>query len=87
MTKAAVIAVVLLGLAAVAGFFGWAFYAMEGAGSWTGGSSAIMTIIVAGALVTGGLAGVLMWLAFYSSRKGYDELPHYDGDAPPGAER
>jgi hypothetical protein len=35
-------------------------------------------MIVAGVLGTGLLTGVLMWLAFYSSRKGYDESPKFE---------
>jgi hypothetical protein len=60
-------------------------------GSWTGGSASLAAIIVLGVLGVGGLTGVLMWLAFYSDNKGYDdppvfELPHHedtdDADAP-----
>ena len=65
---------ICLGLVVMFGFFGWSFYSMRGS-SLTGGSHAIAVMIVVGAVGTGALAGVLMWLAFYSSRKGYDEPP------------
>ena len=62
---------------AVLGFFGWAFYASRAFGSWTGGSTFIAGMIVLGLIFTGGLAAALMWLAFYSSRKGYDDTAHH----------
>jgi hypothetical protein len=65
-------------LAALAAFFGWGFYAMRDFGSWTGGSRAIAIMIGVGAIATGALTGALMWLAFYSSRKGYDEVVKFD---------
>lgn len=74
----AAIVLTVLGLAVMFGFFAWAFYAANRmGGSWTGGSSAIAVMITAGVLGTGALTGVLMWLAFYSSRKGYDETPKW----------
>ena len=77
--KSPLVIVVAIGLTLLFGFFGWAFYAANQLeGSWTGGSSAIAIMIVGGVVVTGGLTGVLMWLAFYSSRKGYDDAAHYD---------
>jgi hypothetical protein len=73
-----------LGVAAVFGFFGWAFYAAAGVSDapWLGGG-ATRILIVAGVVVTGLLTGVLMWLAFYSSKKGYDEPVHFDGHDEP----
>jgi cation transporter-like permease len=65
------ILLIALGLMAVAGFFAWAFWATRG--DWTGGSRAILIAMIAGAVGVGALTGVLMWLAFYSSRAGYDE--------------
>ena len=71
---------VTIGLVLLFGFFGWAFYASNQLGvSWTGGSWVLTLVIVGGVLVTGALTGALMWLAFYSSRKGYDEdAAHFD---------
>ncbi|HEY5071809.1 MAG TPA: hypothetical protein VII63_07225 [Caulobacteraceae bacterium] len=66
----AVVVVVVGGLA-------WALYA-TGALNFRAGSTAIVLIIVGGVLSTGGLAGVFMWLAFYSSRHGYDDSPRFD---------
>jgi hypothetical protein len=53
------------------------FYTMGGF-AWTGGSRAIAVALVAGAVGVGALTGVLMWLAFYSARKGYDDPPTFD---------
>jgi len=56
-----------------AAFTGWAFYTSEGlSGGWES-LGAILPMVIAGLVVVGGLTGVLMWLAFYSSRHGYDE--------------
>ena len=63
-------------LVTVLGFFGWAFYATRSFGSWTGGSTAIAWMIALGLIFTGGLGAALMWLTFYSSRKGYDDTAH-----------
>jgi hypothetical protein len=67
----------ILGVGALIAFFGWALYAMRDFGSWTGGSTAIAIAIVIGAVGTGALTGVLMWLAFYSARKGYDDSQRF----------
>jgi cation transporter-like permease len=72
-----------VGLLAVFGFFGWALY-ISGGFAWTGGSKAIVIALVAGAVGVGALTGVLMWLAFYSSRKGFDDPPSFD---EPGEDR
>jgi len=65
------------GLALLFGFMGWAFYSTRSIG-FGPGTGAIVVMIVAGVLGTGLLTGVLMWLAFYSSRKGYDESPKFE---------
>jgi cation transporter-like permease len=71
------LAVVVLG-----GFFGWALFATRGFGSMTGGSRALAVLITLGVVGTGALAGVLMWLAFYSDRKGYDDPPTFEEHEP-----
>lgn len=63
-------------VAGILGYLAWALWSLRGAGSWTGGSWVLGAIIVGGVLVTGALAGGLMWLAFYSSRRGHDDAPH-----------
>jgi cation transporter-like permease len=65
--------VTVAGLAVVAGFMAWAVKA-----SWALGGSSKMTIhgwIALGLAfaLTGLLGGGLMFLAFYSARKGYDD--------------
>jgi cation transporter-like permease len=76
-TKRLVVILTGVGLLIVFGFFGWVFYTTGGF-AWTGGSKAIAIALVAGAVGVGALTGVLMWLAFYSSRKGYDDPPTFD---------
>jgi cation transporter-like permease len=71
---------ITLGLLVMAGFFAWAFYVTRG--DWTGGSRAILIAMAAGAIGVGALTGVLMWLAFYSSREGYDESPKLESHDP-----
>ena len=80
MRRWTIIALVGVGLLAVVVFGVWVVIATQSMGSWTGGSTAILWSIIAAAVFTGGLTGVLMWLAFYSSRKGYDE-PFRSGEA------
>jgi cation transporter-like permease len=83
MKRLFVVVVIVLGLAVIFGFFGWAFYVTRGS-DWTGGSTAITVAMIAGTIAVGALTGVLMWLAFYSSRRGYDDPPRFeepkDGD-------
>lgn len=72
-----VVILTIAGTALMASFFGWAFYAAgQMPGSWFG-EGATRIVIIAGIIVTGLLTGVLMWLAFYSSRKGFDEPPRF----------
>ena len=74
-----------LGLLLVFGFMGWSLYAANRmGGSWTGGSPLLAMIIVLGVVGACALAGVLMWLAFYSARKGYDDAAaHFLEDDEP----
>jgi high-affinity Fe2+/Pb2+ permease len=69
-------------IAAVFGFLVWTLFATRGFGSMTGGSRALAVLITAGVVGTGALAAVLMWLAFYSDRKGYDDPPTFDDHEP-----
>jgi hypothetical protein len=79
------------GVVVLAGGLGWALYA-TGALDFSTGSAAIVAVTAAGVLFVGGLTGVLMWLAFYSSSGGYDETPRFDvaaegADARAGTDR
>ena len=62
------------GFAVVLGFMAWVA-SRSGAlgGSWTGGSPHIVAAMVIGVLGAGALTGGLMWLAFFSARRGYDD--------------
>ena len=74
------LAVTFVGLALFGAFIGWAFYASEGLGGGWESLRPILPMVVIGLIVVGGLTGVLMWLAFYSSRHGYDEPFDLDDD-------
>lgn len=82
MRNAGLVVVTIVALVVIFGFFGWAFYATRSFGSWTGGSTAIAIMLVGGVFGAGGLTGVLMWLAFVSERKGYDDPPHIEEPPP-----
>ena len=65
----------LAALAAVAGVGGWTLYASSRLGyGWEGLGQVLIFVIVG-----------LMWLAFYSARRGYDEP--YDINKPGGGRR
>jgi hypothetical protein len=70
---AAVFIIAFLILAGFSLFAGWAFYALSHVGGGWKSLLPIWPYVVGGVVVTGGLAGVLMWLAFYSARHGYDD--------------
>ena len=66
--------ITVAGLAIVAGFMAWVVSrSAELGGSWTGGSPHIVAAMAIGVLGAGGLAAGLMWLAFFSARRGYDD--------------
>ncbi|RAK57588.1 hypothetical protein [Phenylobacterium deserti] len=68
------------GLAGCALFSGWAFFATTER-SEVGARSLgpIWPYLLGGLALAAVLAGVLMWLAFYSARHGYDERVEPDG--------
>jgi len=72
---AAFIALALFGV-----FVGWALYASESLGGGWESLRPILPFVIVGLVAVGGLTGGLMWLAFYSSRHGYDEPFEFDDD-------
>jgi hypothetical protein len=62
-----------VGLGGFAVFAGWAFFAMSKVGGGWRSLGPIWPYVLGGAAMVGVLAGVLMWLAFYSAKHGYDE--------------
>ncbi|HEV2364935.1 MAG TPA: hypothetical protein VGS12_12145 [Caulobacteraceae bacterium] len=71
-------AIVLIGAGlAFLAFMGWTLATSGIMGSLRGNSGVVIAIIVGGVVGVGGLTGLLMWLAFYSSRRGYDEPPRF----------
>lgn len=73
---------VVLGLTflALVAFAGWALFEGSRIGGGWSSLGPIWPYVVGGAVAVGALAGVLMWLAFYSANHGYDEP--YDVDTP-----
>lgn len=62
------------GLALVGGFMAWALAKSDALpGSWTGGSPHILAAMLIAVVGVAALTGGLMWLAFYSARRGYDD--------------
>lgn len=79
-----------LGLGGVVAFMAWVITRSGGPGSplagpWTGGSPHILAAMLIAAVGAGGLAAGLMWLAFFSARRGYDDrvVEWDDGEGPP----
>jgi len=70
-----------LGLGGFAVFAGWAFFAMSKVGGGWRSLGPIWPYVAGGAVMVAVVAGVLMWLAFYSARHGYDE-PHQTDREP-----
>jgi hypothetical protein len=54
-------------------FAAWATMAVGKMGTGWSGLLPIWPFVVGGVVVTAMLAGVLMWLAFYSANHGYDD--------------
>ena len=75
----------LAALAAIAALGGWTLYASSRLGYGWEGLGQVLVFVVAGLVAVGGLAGGLMWLAFYSARHGYDEP--YDINKPGGGRK
>jgi hypothetical protein len=75
---AVVLGLIFLGLAAFAVFAGWAVFEGVHIGAWASLGS-IWGYVVGGVLVVAALSGVLMWLAVYSARHGYDDRIDNDG--------
>lgn len=69
-----------VGLALFGAFIVWAFFASAGVGGGWDELKPILPMVIAGLIVVGGLTGVLMWLAFYSSRHGFDEPFDWEDD-------
>lgn len=76
------VVLVVLGLAAVFGWMGWALLDMGGLEGITGGSTTLGLMVAGGVVATALLAGVLMRLAFWSSKKGYDEVVRFETREP-----
>ncbi len=69
-----VIWLTIAGFAVVAAFMAWVVSQSGGmGGSWTGGSPHIVAAMAIGVVGAGLLTGLLMWLAFFSARRGYDD--------------
>jgi hypothetical protein len=72
------IALVFVGLAGFAAFAAWAIAQASHLGGGWGDLAPVWPFVLGGALVVAALTGVLMWLAFYSARRGYDDAVDHD---------
>jgi hypothetical protein len=70
---------IITGLSATAAFMGWALYQGSQIGGGWSSLAPIWPYVAGGLIVVGALTGGLMWLAFYSDRKGYDDRVEMDG--------
>ena len=70
---AVVLGVTFTVLAAFAVFAGWAFFEGSQLGGGWRSLGPIWPYVAGGVVVVAALAGVLMWLAFYSANQGYDD--------------
>lgn len=71
--NAPVLIVTALGLAAFAVFAAWAFREAGDMGQGWSGLTHIWPYVAGGVIVVAALTGGLMWLAFFSARRGYDD--------------
>ena len=78
---AIVLGLTFIGLAGFAVFAGWAFFEGSKLGGGWRSLGPIWPYVLGGIVVVAALAGGLMWLAFYSANRGYDEP--YDPDREP----
>ena len=76
--KASGVILIVLGLALVFGFMAWAVMDVGGPEALLGRTADVNLMIGFGVVGVAALAGVLLRLAFYSSRKGYDEPVRFD---------
>ena len=81
------IALVVIGLAMVFGFMGKALWDIGGLRGLTGGHPELGVAIAIAVVGSGALAAVLMRLAFYSSRKGYDETVEFEAREDDGEDQ
>ncbi len=75
-----VIWLTLLGAAAVLAFMAFTIHASGPPGSWTGGSVHILAAMVLAVAGVAALGGGLMWLAFFSARRGFDDRADFRDD-------
>lgn len=74
MRKPLAIVLTVLGLTALAAAIGWAFAATSRlSGDWITDLRPIWPFVLGCVVVVAALTGGFMWLAFYSSRHGYDD--------------
>jgi len=78
--------IVLVALAAIAAYVGWAFHAASRIGfGWTGLRPAL-PYLLAGVFTVECVIAAFVWLALFSERRGYDDRVA-DHSAKPPAER
>jgi hypothetical protein len=76
---ATVLGLTFLALAVFAVFAGWAFFAGSRVGGGWRSLGPIWPYVAGGCVIVAALAGVLVWLAFYSANHGYDDRIDSEG--------
>lgn len=72
-----------LGLVLVFGFLGWALVVNNPIGELRGGTAVTTVLLLSGVVLSAVLGGVLMRLAFRSSKRGFDDRAgHYEDEDP-----
>lgn len=71
--RALVLTLSFLGLAAVATYVAWAFYAASKVGLGWAGLRSAWPYLFAGSLTVAAVIVGFVWLAFFSERRGYDD--------------
>lgn len=71
--NAPVLILTSIGLTIFAAFAAWAFQAGAGIGEGWEGLRPVWPFVIGGVLAVAGLTGALMWLAFFSANRGYDD--------------
>lgn len=77
-------ALTIAGLALVAAYMAWVAVRSPsvGGGSWAGGSPHILAALAIALVGIAVLGGGLMWLAFFSARRGFDDRADRWQDEP-----
>jgi hypothetical protein len=78
---------VLVALAAIAAYIGWAFHAASEIGFGWAGLRPALPYLLAGVVTVECVIAAFVWLALFSERRGYDDRATDHAARPPGDRR